>query len=103
MALMEGFDPKLAAVTITKTLQLSFIVGIRGSAPIIVALLLAILITGLISRTVPQLNIMAIGFSLNSIVALLAVFVCLSTLVWIFQDQMDVGFELIREMYYPQN
>lgn len=46
--------------------------GIRVAAPILLALLLSNLVTGLISRTLPQLNVLAIGLSLNTL-ALLAV------------------------------
>ena len=43
----------------------SFSLGIRAAAPVIVSLLLSTLVMGLISRTLPQLNILAVGFGLN--------------------------------------
>lgn len=46
--------------------------GLRVAGPVLLALLLSNLVTGLISRTLPQLNVLAIGLSLNTL-ALLAV------------------------------
>ena len=46
----------------------SFTLGVRAAAPATVALLLATLVMGLISRTLPQLNILAVGFGLNAMV-----------------------------------
>ncbi len=44
----------------------SFHVGIRAGAPVVAAVLLATLVLGLISRTLPQLNVMVVGFGLNA-------------------------------------
>ncbi|MEM6364080.1 MAG: flagellar biosynthetic protein FliR, partial [Planctomycetota bacterium] len=44
--------------------------GVRVSAPVIAALLLSNLVTGLISRTMPQINVLAIGLSVNSLAML---------------------------------
>jgi flagellar biosynthetic protein FliR len=52
-------------------------------------LLLATLILGTLSRTLPQLNVMALGFGLNALVALGILSVSLGAMVWIFQDQVD--------------
>ena len=39
----------------------------RVAAPVIAALLLSNLVTGLISRTLPQINVLAIGLSINAL------------------------------------
>lgn len=65
----------------------SFLTGIRASAPVLVALVMATLIVGLISRTLPQLNAMALGFSLNSIVLLFGMSLSLGAAVWAFQNE----------------
>ncbi len=48
----------------------SFTMGLRIGAPMMVSLLLSIMIMGLISRTLPQLNVIQVGFSFNSLVML---------------------------------
>ena len=46
----------------------SFHVAIRAAAPVVTAVLLATLVLGLISRTLPQLNVMVVGFGLNAMI-----------------------------------
>jgi flagellar biosynthetic protein FliR len=67
----------------------SFVIGVRAAAPAMIALLLAVLVTGLISRTLPQLNVMAIGFNINVFVLLGTLSVTLGAAAWVFQDQLD--------------
>ncbi|HZP41930.1 MAG TPA: flagellar biosynthetic protein FliR [Candidatus Binatia bacterium] len=42
-----------------------FVLGVRIAAPIMIALLLSNATLGLLARTVPQLNVFVVGFSLN--------------------------------------
>ena len=62
-----------------------------------VALLLAVLVLGLISRTLPQLNVIAVGFSLNSMIMLLTLAASLGGLAWVVQDHADSVIVLIRD------
>ena len=50
----------------------SFSLGIRAAAPAVTALLLATLILGLVGRTLPQLNVLSLGFGLNALLAFAA-------------------------------
>ena len=67
----------------------SFVVGIRAAAPMIVALLMSILVMGLVSRTLPQLNILAVGFSLNAMILLATLSITLGSVAWVFQEQVE--------------
>ncbi len=60
--------------------------GLRTGAPLIAALLLSNLVTGLISRTLPQLNLLAIGLPVNAVVLLVVSGLSLGCGVWVFQD-----------------
>ncbi|MEX0614226.1 MAG: flagellar biosynthetic protein FliR [Pirellulales bacterium] len=64
----------------------SFALGIRAAAPLLTALLLSNLVLGLISRTLPQINIIAIGFGVNSLLALGMLFLSLGAAAYTFQD-----------------
>ena len=79
----------------------SFLLGIRAAAPMMIALLLSILIMGLISRTLPQLNIIAVGFSFNSVVLLATLSVSLGAVVLIFQDQAEDALQAITSAMLP--
>ena len=78
-------------------LHQSFVLGIRAGAPIATSLLLSILVMGLISRTLPQLNIFAIGFSINSAVLLVMLGMSLSASTWLFQEQITPLLETVTE------
>lgn len=84
---------------LVETTTQSFVIGIRAAAPMMVALLMSVLIMGLISRTLPQLNVMAIGFTLNSVVMMLALSVSMSAIVWIFQEEVGRALEAVKEAF----
>jgi flagellar biosynthetic protein FliR len=90
------FSSDLVAALGEVTAQ-SFLLGARASAPLMLSLLLSVLIMGLISRTLPQLNVIAVGFSLNSLVTLAVLSVTLGTVVWVFQDQVATTLDTLRE------
>ncbi len=52
----------------------------------VVALLLSTIVLGLISRTLPQINIIAVGFNLNALLTLGMIFVSLGVAAWTFQE-----------------
>jgi len=73
----------------------SFSLALRAAAPLVTALLLASLVVGLIARTLPQLNTMVLGFSLNSLVTYVGMMITLGGSVWIFQDQVEPAVQMI--------
>jgi len=46
----------------------AFVLAIRLAAPVLVAVFIATVVLGLISRTLPQLNVLTIGFTLNVLI-----------------------------------
>jgi flagellar biosynthesis protein FliR len=73
----------------------SFALGVRAAAPAVTALLLATLILGLVGRTLPQANILSVGFGLNAMLAFAALGLTLGVAVWAFQDQIEPAMETI--------
>ena len=65
------------------------------AAPAVTSLLLATLVLGLIGRTLPQLNILALGFGLNSLLAFAALGLTLGAAAWAFQDQIQPAMQTI--------
>jgi flagellar biosynthetic protein FliR len=92
--LPEGLPDVLTAVA-----GQSFETGIRASAPVMVALLLAILIVALISRTVPQLNAIAVGLNFNAIVVLAVLALCLGSAAFVFQEEAGEVVEMVRDAF----
>ncbi len=77
--------PEDLPLAITSIAAHSFDIGVRASAPVMVALLLAILIVALISRTVPQLNALAVGMNFNALIVLAMLAVCIGSAAVVFQ------------------
>jgi len=75
----------------------SFALGIRAGAPMLAALLLATLVTALVSRTLPQLNVLAIGFGLNAMVTFGVLALSLGTAAWVFQEPLESAVQTLVE------
>ncbi|MEX2560306.1 MAG: flagellar biosynthetic protein FliR [Pirellulales bacterium] len=75
----------------------SFSLGIRVAAPATAALLLATLVMGLVSRTLPQLNVLTLGFGLNALVAFGILAMSLGGLSWAFQAEIEPALQTILE------
>jgi flagellar biosynthetic protein FliR len=43
-------------------------------------------VLGLISRTLPQINVIAVGFSVNALLAMAVLLLSLGAAAWTFQD-----------------
>jgi flagellar biosynthetic protein FliR len=80
----------------------SFELGIRTSVPLVTALLLATLVLGLISRTLPQLNVMAVGFSFNALITFGGMFLTIGTSIYLFRDEIDPTLQtLFQTLHIP--
>lgn len=84
-----GGVPTGLAHTLSTLVGESFELSARAAAPVMTALLLATLVLALVGRTLPQLNILVLGFGVNSLVSLGALAVALGAIVWAFQGQLE--------------
>jgi flagellar biosynthetic protein FliR len=71
---------------LTNLMTQSFALGVHAAAPLMVALLLSTIVLGLVSRTLPQINIIAVGFGLNSFLTLAVLMMSLGGVAWTFQE-----------------
>lgn len=67
--------------------------GVRVSAPVVAALLLSNLVTGLVSRTMPAINVLAIGLSVNALALLVVTALTIGSVGWVFQDDLTMALE----------
>jgi flagellar biosynthetic protein FliR len=80
----------------------SFELAIRASVPVVTALLLATLLLGLISRTLPQLNILILGFGLNAMLTFAVLSLSMGAIALVFQAQVEPTFQtLFQAMGVP--
>jgi flagellar biosynthetic protein FliR len=92
-----GRMPATLSETIATLLTESFSLGIRAAAPAMVALLLATVLLGLISRTIPQINVLVVGFGVNSLLTLGMLAISMSSMVYVFQDSFTPAIDQIIE------
>lgn len=89
--------PAEMAWTMEAVLTESFHLALRAAAPLTAALLLATVVVALIGRTVPQLNVMALGFGLNSVVTFAGLAITLGVAAWVFQSHVARALEMLLE------
>jgi flagellar biosynthetic protein FliR len=90
------FTQSITEAFVTLVAQ-SFALAIRAAAPAIVSLLLASLVMGLIGRTVPQLNVMNLGFALNSLLTFGVLALTLGSALWAFHGQVESALSTVFE------
>lgn len=71
----------------------SFALGLRAAAPVVAALLTATLVMGLIGRTLPQLNVMVMGFGINAMLTFAVLGLSLGAAVRLLPDYFPAGVE----------
>jgi flagellar biosynthetic protein FliR len=89
-----GFQPDVA-ISLVEILSMSFNLALRIAAPVLVATLITMFVMGLLGKTLPQLNLMSVGFGINSMVMFTVFCLTLGTGMWCFQEQIGNVFELM--------
>ena len=67
----------------------SFGFALRVAAPTVVILLVATLILGFAARTLPQLNILAVGLGLNVLVLFFGLMLTMAGIAWMFCEELE--------------
>ena len=79
----------------------TFIVGVRAAAPLAIALLLSNIVTSLLARTLPQLNVLSVGFNINIGTLMLVLFVSVGSLGWVFQSELASWIDTCHRIIEP--
>ena len=77
----------------------AFVAGIRVAGPVVIALFLTETAVGFLSRTMPQLNIMSVGFTIRLFVALAVAGLSITASEGILTDAIWSGLETVRESF----
>ena len=73
--------------------------GVRVAAPVVAALLLSNLVTGLISRTLPQINVLAIGLSINALAMLVVLALTIGSAGLIFRHELAMAVHRLNGLW----
>ncbi|MGL4593679.1 MAG: flagellar biosynthetic protein FliR [Thermoguttaceae bacterium] len=94
------------ALSLVSILSLSFSLSIRVAAPVMVAVLVSLLVMGLLGKTLPQLNLMSVGFGINNMVMSIVLCLSIGSGIWCFQERVADVFEILFygiHVGYPVN
>ena len=94
----SGRLPGSLAEGVATLLTESFSLGLRAAAPAVTALLVATLAVGFVARTLPQLNVLAMGLGLNACLALAALAATVGIASWAFAEQFPVTLETLLRL-----
>ena len=93
-----SIDPQnLLDLTIT-LLQQSLALSVRAVAPAMGAILVATVVIGMVSRSLPQINTLQVGLSSNLVIMMLALFLTLGGCIWLFMDDIQSSIHLLRNV-----
>lgn len=81
--------------TCSTLMSQSLSLGIRVAAPATAALLLSNLILGIISRTLPQLNILSFGFGFSALITFFVLWMSMGNLEDVFAEQLEPMIETL--------
>lgn len=86
---------------LTDLMTQSFSLGINAAAPLLIALFLSTIVLGLIGRTLPQINIIAVGFGINSFLTLAMTLLSLGAVAWTFQEPTIDALRTLQDTLRP--
>ena len=89
-----GFQPDVA-YSLVIILGMSFNLALRIAAPVLMAALVSLFVMGLLSKTLPQFNLMSVGFGINSMIMFAVFCLTLGTGMWVFQEEIGGIFEVL--------
>lgn len=87
-----SIDHTLATLLIDH-LTIGFESGLRVAAPVVACVLLTNLVVALISRTVPQLNVLAVGLNINVMAALVVMALTIGSAGLVFETELAGAIE----------
>ncbi|MGS0764274.1 flagellar biosynthetic protein FliR [Syntrophomonas curvata] len=75
-----------------------FIIAVKISAPIIIAIMTADIAMGFVARTVPQMNVFIVGLPLKILVGLGSLLIMMPIYIWVFNQLFARFFEYLDQL-----
>ena len=95
--LLGGVAPATIGELLFSMMTVAFVMGIRLAGPVLIALFLTGVTLGVISRTMPQINILSVGFAVRTMVALGMAGLAITASQEVMVNTVWHAFEQIRE------
>lgn len=101
---MATLDADSSVVLLTEMLSATFVAGIRIAGPAMIALFLSAITLAVLSRAMPQLNILTVGFTMKVIIALGVSWFALSSCEGLLLQLVVDGLDAVRAAFgLPQS
>ena len=89
-----GFNPDVV-MSLVAILNMSFHLALQIAAPVLMAAMTSLFVMGLLSKTLPQFNLMAVGFGINSMIMFAVFGITVGIGMWAFQEQLGDIFTIL--------
>ncbi|NIA07731.1 MAG: hypothetical protein GWP14_08905 [Actinobacteria bacterium] len=97
-----SFDfSSLPVAGLTSLLWQAYLLALRFAAPALVAVFLATVSLSFVARTIPQLNIISVGFPVQISTATLVLIVSLGSICLVFQTSLAGALESVSRLFGP--
>lgn len=97
---MLSFQPgESMLLLLVEMLSAAFVAGIRMAGPVVIALFVTEAGMGLVSRTIPQFNILTVGFAIRTFMVLFAAAFSLPSCQGIVLEAIWEGLDVIRNSF----
>lgn len=80
--------------------SVTFSLAFRIAAPATVGILVSMIAMGVLGRTLPQLNLMSVGFGINTLIMLIILFLTIGTSMWCFQERFVYVIDVIYSSFF---
>lgn len=82
---------------VVEILRVSFVIGFKMSAPIIITIFVSNVLLGILSRAMPQMNVFVVGMPLKLFIGLITFFIVLPVYLRVFINIFSIMFDYIKE------
>jgi flagellar biosynthetic protein FliR len=97
--MLSALDHQSALDLLVDLLGSAFALGLRLAGPVLLALLISTLVLGMLSRTIPQLNILSVGFGIRAMIALAMAGLALVAAEGPFLDSLREAIAGVRALF----
>jgi len=96
-----GLSPETVSSTVLGAIDTSFHAATRVAMPALVAFFVATLTGGLMSRSMPQLNLMSVGITINLLVGMAMIMLGLAGWALVSQESFHRMFQVLNGLLMP--
>lgn len=83
---------------VVEIIKISFVLGFKMAAPIVITIFITNILLGILSRAMPQMNVFMVGMPLKVFIGLITILIVLPLYWGIFKNIFAIMFDYIRDI-----